>query len=68
MSDEDYSDSDEESPLMGSVYLCYSKTNEESQSLLAPPVRKGILVLKISNTEDTMRHKIRIGVKIREVT
>ena len=68
MSHEDYSDSDEESPLMGSVYFCYSKTNEESQSLLGPSVRKGILVFKISNTEDTMCHKIRIGVKIQEVT
>ena len=41
------SDSDEETPLfefMGSVYLCYT-ANEESQSVLAPRVRRGILGL-----------------------
>ena len=81
MSDEDYSD--EENPLMGSVYLCYSEANEESQSVLAPRERKGILVFKISNTKpsstkdtkvtpsntkDMMCHKVRIPVKIQEVT
>ena len=68
MSDED-SDSDEETPLfefMGSVYLCYT-ANEESQSVLAPRVRRGILVFQISNTKDTI-HKSRIVVNIREVT
>ena len=68
MSDED-SDSDEETPLfefMGSVYLCYT-ANEESQSLLAPRVRRGILVFRISNTKDTI-HKSRIFVNILQVT
>ena len=67
MSDED-SDSDEETPLfefMGSVYLCYT-ANEESQSLLAPRVRRGILVFRISNTKDTI-HKSRIFVNILQV-
>ena len=68
LSDED-SDSDEETPLfefMGSVYLCYT-ANEESQSLLAPRVRRGILVFRISNTKDTI-HKSRIFVNILQVT
>ena len=68
MSDED-SDSDEETPLfefMGSVYLCYT-AKEESQSVLAPRVRRGILVFRISNTKDTI-HKSRIFVNILEVT
>ena len=39
------SDSDEETEFMGSVYLCY-RANEESQSLLAPRVRRGILVFR----------------------
>ena len=60
------SDSDEETEFMGSVYLCYT-ANEESQSLLAPRVRRGILVFQISNTKDTM-YKTRIVVKILQVT
>ena len=67
LSDQD-SDSDEETPLfefMGSVYLCYT-ANEESQSLLAPGVSRGILVFRISNTKDTI-HKSRIFVNILQV-
>ena len=60
------SDSDEEMEFMGSVYLCYRRS-EESQSLLAPRVRRGILVFEINNTKDTM-YKTRIFVNILEVT
>ena len=60
------SDSDEETEFMGSVYFCYRR-NEESQSLLAPRVRRGILVFEINNTKDTI-YKIRIFVNILEVT
>ena len=83
VSHEDYSD--EENRLIGSLYLCYSEDNLESQSLLAPCELKGNLVFNISNTKpsdkdtkvipsemkhmkQTMRHKVRISVKIIEVT
>ena len=71
LSDEDYND--EKDPQIGSVYLSYSESNEESQSVLAPRERKGSLVITISNTKlsdtkDTMRHKVRISVKVRDLT
>ena len=47
LSHEDYKD--EKDPQIGSVYLSYSESNEESQSLLAPRERKGSLVITISN-------------------
>ena len=69
---EELSDEDEEDPEIGSVYLSYSESNVESQSLLAPRERKGSLVINVSNTKtsgtkDTMRHKVRISVKVREI-
>ena len=71
LSDEDCND--EKDPQIGSVYLSYSESNEESQSVLAPRERKGSLVITISNTKpsdtkDTMRHKVRISVKVRDLT
>ena len=62
-------------PQIGSVYLSYSESNEESQSVLAPRERKGSLVINVSNTKTTktsgtkatMRHKVRISVKVREI-
>ena len=72
LSHEDYKD--EKDPQIGSVYLSYSESNEESQSLLAPRERKGSLVITISNTKpsstskDTMRHKVRISVKVKDFT
>ena len=65
LSDEDCND--EKDPEIGSVYLSYSESNEESQSVLAPRERKGSLVITVSDTKDTMRHKVRISVKVREV-
>ena len=72
---EELSDEDEEDPEIGSVYLSYSESNVESQSLLAPRERKGSLVINVSNTKTTktsgtkatMRHKVRISVKVREI-
>ena len=69
------SDEDEEDPEIGSVYLRYSDSNVESQSLLAPRERSGSLVIYVSNTKTTktsgtkatMRHKVRISVKVREI-
>ena len=76
LSHEDYKD--EKDPQIGSVYLSYSESNEESQSLLAPRERKGSLVITISNTKpsstskdkkkDTMRHMVRISVKVKDLT
>ena len=71
LSDEDCND--EKDPQIGSVYLSYSESNEESQSVLAPRERKGSLVITVSNTKpsdtkDTMRHKVRISVKVRDLT
>ena len=72
LSHEEYKD--EKDPQIGSVYLSYSESNEESQSLLAPRERKGSLVITISNTKpsstskDTMRHKVRISVKVKDLT
>ena len=68
---EEMSDEDEEDPEIGSVYLSYSESNIERQSLLAPRERKGSLVITVSNTKtsdtkDMMRHKVRISVTIRE--
>ena len=58
LSDEDCND--EKDPQIGSVYLSYSESNEESQSVLAPRERKGSLVITVSNTKpsatkDTIR-------------
>ena len=69
---EELSDEDEEDPEIGSVYLSYSESNVESQSVLAPSERKGSLVITVSNTKtsdtkDTMRHKVRISVKGRDL-
>ena len=72
---EELTDEDEEDPEIGSVYLSYSDSNVESQSLLAPRERKGSLVINVSNTKTTktsgtkatMRHKVRISVKVREI-
>ena len=69
--DED-EDKDEKDPQIGSVYLSYSESNVESQSVLAPRERKGSLVItvsdtKTSDTKDTMWHKVRISVKVREL-
>ena len=67
LSDEDCND--EKDPQIGSVYLSYSESNEESQSVLAPRERKGSLVITVSNTKpsatkDTIRHKVTISVKV----
>ena len=67
LSDEDCND--EKDPQIGSVYLRYSESNEESQSVLAPRERKGSLVMTVSNTKpsatkDTIRHKVTISVKV----
>ena len=69
------SDEDEEGPEIGSLYLRYSDSLVESQSLLAPRERSGSLVMYVTNTKATktsgtkatMRHKVRISVGVREI-
>ena len=72
---EEMSDEDEEDTEIGLVYLSYSDSNVESQSFLAPCERSRSLVINVSNTKTTktsgtkatMRHKVRISVKVREI-
>ena len=73
---EKMSDEDEEGPEIGSLYLRYSDSLVESQSLLAPRERSGSLVMYVTNTKATktsggtkatMRHKVRISVGVREI-
>ena len=70
------SDEDEEGPEIGSLYLRYSDSLVESQSLLAPRERSGSLVMYVTNTKATktsggtkatMRYKVRISVGVREI-
>ena len=70
------SDEDEEGPEIGSLYLRYSDSLVESQSLLAPRERSGSLVMYVTNTKATktsggtkatMRHKVRISVGVRDI-